>query len=141
MIAALLALPTTLAILLGGIALPVQESWTSTPEGMIRARWDETGDADTMVRVAIRESCGPEATPRRPNGCTPDDINCAAKNPKPGSTAEGMFQTLWSLHGPRALGLGLTRHQVATECWASVELAWDLYLDAGTTPWAATRGR
>lgn len=91
-----------------------------TPEAMIRARWAGTGDADTMVRIARRES----------------GLSCTAANPR--SSAVGLFQTL-SLHQARAARLGLTWQQVATDCAASIALAWDLYREVGTSPWRLTR--
>lgn len=121
MTALALTLSTALCALLGPDNLPSEQGWTFlSPEQQIRERWAGTGDEDQMVSIAWRES----------------RFECDANNPS--SSAAGLFQTL-RLHEPRAEALGLTWEQVSSECWASIELAYDLWSDAGTTPWRLTR--
>lgn len=101
------------------------DAWTfipMSPEDLIRARWEGTGDEDTMVGIAWRES----------------RFDCAADNPR--SSAAGLFQTL-AIHRPRAERLGIDWADITgPACLADVELAWSLYEEQGTSPWRLTRG-
>lgn len=93
----------------------------ATPEELIRARWAGTGDEDRMVAIAWRES----------------RLTCDADNRS--SSAAGLFQTL-ALHRPRAERLGLSWADIAgPDCGADIALAWSLYEEQGTRPWALTR--
>jgi hypothetical protein len=107
-------------------ALPLPD-WLAPPivlsaEEMIRERWAGNADLATMLRIADRES----------------GFDCAADNPS--SSAAGLFQTL-ALHRPRAERLGLAWSDITgPDCTADIALAWDLYAEQGTRPWALTRG-
>ena len=87
------------------------------PDTLIRIAWDGTGQVDTALAIARRES----------------GFNCAADNRS--SSAAGLFQHL-SIHAPRADAYGLHWAEVAgPDCYADVMLAFAMWQEGGWAPW------
>lgn len=87
------------------------------PQELIAIAWHGTGEIDTALAIARRES----------------GFRCDADNPT--SSAAGVFQHL-SIHQPRAARLGFSWQEIAgPDCYADVMLAFDMWRESGWRPW------